>query len=187
MNIKSSQSNEFNIVIESVDKEHERILQTMDILEVLKSICEEYYLIQHYADINENGQLKRLHYHAVIRLSKRIRKMTLIKVLSESLNISPTMISCEILYNKRVAIRYLIHLDNPDKYQYEELNIFTNNDSALFNILHYDISNLDTEQLIDIVKNCKGDKLEIMRVLGLKTYNQYWRMVEIITRELYIE
>ena len=187
MNLKSSQANEFNIVIESVDKQHERILQISDILDVLKIICEEYYLIRHYADLNENGELKREHYHAVIRLSKRIRKMTLIKLLSEALNISSNMISCEILYNKRAAIRYLIHLDNPEKYQYEELNIFTNNDSALFNILHYDISNLDTEQLIDIVKNCKGDKLEIMRVLGLKTYNQYWRMVEIITREIFIE
>ena len=187
MSMKSGQSNEFNIVIESLDKEHERILQFSEILDTLKAICEEYYLIRHYADLNDNGELKREHYHAVIRLSKRIRKMTLINLLAQALNINVNMISCDILYNKRSAVRYLIHLDNPEKYQYEELNIFNNCDGDLFNILHYDISNLDTEQLIDIVKNCKGAKLEIMRVLGLKTYNQYWRMIEIIIREIYID
>lgn len=187
MKVNNNPTSEFNLVIESFDKENERYITTEDILKVLKPICVEYYLINHYADVNEKGELKRQHYHAVIKLCKRVRKTTIIGVLAELLGIKETLISCEMLFNKRAAVRYLIHLDDPNKYHYDELNIFTNNESELFNILHYDISNLDTEQLIDIVKKCDADKLEIMRVLGLKTYNLYWRLIEIIIRNITIE
>lgn len=187
MNIQSLQSNEFNLVIEYFDKEKNKSITTEDILTAIKPICLEYYFIRHYADLNENGELKHDHYHLIIKLPKRIRKSTLIRVLASQLNINDNLITADILYNKRMSVRYLIHLDDPNKYQYSECQIFTNNDEALFNYLHYDIENLDTDRLIDVVIKCNFNKIEIMRVLGLKIYNQYWRMIDIILRELGIE
>ena len=187
MNIQSLQSNQFNLVIESYDIEHDRIITIVNIVDILKKICSEYYVIRHYADVNAEGELKHDHYHAVIKLEKRIRKSTIIRLLANLLQVNECLISAEILYNKRNAVRYLLHKDHPDKYQYDECSIFTNNENQLFNYLHYDIDQLDTDRLIEVIKKCNFNKIEIMQVLGLQTYNTYWRMIEIILREYAIE
>ena len=180
-------SKEWALVIEAYDTNKGQILTAEKLKNVLESIATEYYFILHCRDIDDETKLlKRQHYHVVLKLSKRVRKGTLLNLLSALAEWTTVAISAELLFNKRSAVRYLVHEDSKDKYQYSEDDIITNNESQLFNYLHFDCDNLDTDNLIDIITRCNFNKLEIMKVIGIKAYTQYWRCIDIIIQQLHL-
>ena len=69
----------------------------------------------------ENGILKKTHWH-VIFIFDGMHSYDQVKVISDSVNAAPPV----RVLNVRGAVRYLIHLDDPEKYQYhlEELKAF---------------------------------------------------------------
>lgn len=72
-----------------------------------------YASIIHDNDLNEDGTLKKSHVHIVLRFSNyRWRN-----AISQELNITPNYLEkCKNLEN---ALKYLVHINNPDKFQYE--------------------------------------------------------------------
>lgn len=72
-----------------------------------------YALIEHNSDINEDGQLKKSHTHIVLKFNNYKWKLSLAK----ELGITPNYL--EKCRNLEKALKYLIHLENEDKFQYD--------------------------------------------------------------------
>lgn len=80
-----------------------------------------YAYILHNKDINkETGEIKKEHIHVVIKLENA----RTIKSIAEELYIEENRV--EKVRNYRKMIRYLLHLDNKEKYQYNKEEIQSN-------------------------------------------------------------
>lgn len=97
-----------------------------EILEKVSHLDMEYAYIRHDKDLNDSGVVKKAHYHFMI-FSDTQRTIT---AWSSLLDVPSNMI--ENIKNKISAIRYLIHCDNNDKYQYQIEDICTNIEIAKY-------------------------------------------------------
>lgn len=86
-----------------------------DIKNILFNIkSNKYYAyILHNKDKDNKGQFKKPHYHIIIRLDNA----TTIDALSRKLGVPSNYI--QNIKNERSYIRYLIHFDDAEKYQYQ--------------------------------------------------------------------
>lgn len=79
----------------------------------------------HDADINPTGELKKPHYHVVIMFEG-------VKTLEQAREITESIkgVGCEAVKSIRGVARYLCHLDNPEKAQYntEDVKCFAGAD-----------------------------------------------------------
>lgn len=88
-----------------------------DILSILSDSNIDYCGILHDQDLDENGNLKKPHFHVVLW---GIR--TSVKALSDRLSLPENYISIRGTRDSR--LRYLIHADDPEKYQYSVDSVF---------------------------------------------------------------
>lgn len=72
----------------------------------------------HDKDVNPDGTKKKSHWHILV-MYDGVKSYDQIKKLTDELN-SPIPKRCE---SARGLVRYMIHLDNPEKYQYLKSNI----------------------------------------------------------------
>lgn len=72
----------------------------------------------HDKDKNEDGTAKKPHYHILISFDS-VKSYEQIKAITDSLH-QPIPIPCQ---SPKGLVRYMIHLDNPDKYQYDRSKI----------------------------------------------------------------
>lgn len=101
-----------------------------EVLDNLLSISKEYAFITHTQDISEDGSLKKPHTHIFVNTSiMRSRK-----AVGEDIGLNPQYIQYAI--SKSSSLRYLLHLDDKDKFQYSQDLITTN----IFNISSYFIN-----------------------------------------------
>lgn len=87
--------------------------------EVLRNIktYKNYAYIKHDKDITEDNTLKKEHFHCVLKLDNACT----ISALSKKLDVPDNYI--QNVRNERTMIRYLIHLDDPLKVQYDKNDI----------------------------------------------------------------
>ena len=97
-----------------------------EVLEIVSHLGMEYAYIYHNKDVNDSGVLKKAHYHFMI-FSDTQRTL---EAWSKLLDVPTNMI--EQIKNKISAIRYLIHCDNNEKFQYQVEDICSN-----FEIIKY--------------------------------------------------
>lgn len=89
------------------------------VLETIKSKFKQWAFAAHDSDVNDDGELKKLHIHWVGRGDPRT-----LSAVSKFLGIPEHDI--EIGRNFNSLVRYLIHMDDPDKFQYSPDGIETN-------------------------------------------------------------
>lgn len=80
----------------------------------------DYAMILHNQDCTEDGEIKKEHYHVVIRF----RNARTIRCVFMELGIEPNYI--QVCRSFDGAVRYLIHKDDVDKFQYSATEIQTN-------------------------------------------------------------
>lgn len=95
-------------------------------LEKLKSGGYDYAAILHDSDVyeedgkdHEKGELKKPHWHIVIRFSPNALWNT---AVAKDLGIEPNYL--EKCRNLNRSLLYLVHRDNPEKYQYDLAQVF---------------------------------------------------------------
>lgn len=98
--------------------------QSQEIISALPDF-DTWAYIKHVPD-DENGSV---HYHFYIHL----KQPSTIKNISEKLDLKQNMI--EWVRVKTKLIQYLIHKNNPDKHQYSENEIITNNREYIHNFI----------------------------------------------------
>ena len=72
----------------------------------------------HDQDVNPGGEKKKAHYHIVLTFEGK-KSRDQIKVLTDSFG----GVGQEVVNSLRGYVRYLCHLDNPEKYRYNENDI----------------------------------------------------------------
>lgn len=91
---------------------------TYDTEEVLTACCEyfsEWAYILHDKDTLEDGSLKKPHYHVVGRLEGSRTPQT----VANCIGVPANYVDCKKGYTFKKGVRYLAHLDNPEKAQYD--------------------------------------------------------------------
>lgn len=103
-----------------------------------------------YEDGENKGQLKKPHWHIVIKFTNAIR----CSALSKDLGIEPNYLQkCSSLDS---ALLYLVHEGNADKYQYDHEAVFGPLKSKLVVLLADDDEGTRAVKLADIIDNCPG-------------------------------
>lgn len=84
----------------------------IDILEQLKIPC--FISPLHDSDVNADGEIKKAHYHVMLMFDN-------VKTVDQAKAIFLQIggVGCETVNSVRAYARYLCHLDNPDKFQYD--------------------------------------------------------------------
>lgn len=78
----------------------------------IKNNYKEVTYIRHDKDITENNELKKAHYHIIFKVGENARSL---KNVAKEIEIPENYLQgCK----KTAMLRYLIHLDNPEKTQY---------------------------------------------------------------------
>lgn len=129
----------------------------------------------HEFDVDENGELKKPHYHFIIVYSGPTTFNNVKNFVCGQLN-SPIPIPLESV---RGYYRYFTHIDHPDKYQYDEKDIQCYNGFAIQNyteLTHYEVSLLK-RKLCSIIKQEK--LLEYADLIDYCMNNELWDLFDI--------
>lgn len=131
----------------------------------------------HDKDFNPDGSIKKPHYHVLFTFDGPTTKNR-VKTICDSINaVNPIKID-----SVRGMFRYHIHIDNPEKYQYND------RDRILLN--GFDKSKLEsfTETELDILENDIIDFIETFNIieyrdlLKLLKDNQYFNLLYVAKR-----
>lgn len=133
-----------------------------------------YFAIIHDKDKNEIGQDKTKHMHLILLSKEKSSGLDILAMLCKVLNCVNVQISIDKVYNVRQDIRYLIHEDQPQKYQYSKDEIITNNKAYLWTCLED-----DEEYQNFTIKDCEKavmvehlDLIDLMKRYGLESYKK---------------
>ena len=134
----------------------------------------DYALICHNRDPDENGEIKKAHYHVVIRVDGQNAIWN--TSLAKDLEITPNYIrKCS---NLDRALMYLIHYNEPDKVQYKVTEV----SGTLVKRLKQAIAKDDkTEQekvaeLIEVINNVNG-KIRFTDVVNCALAKGYYDVI----------
>lgn len=113
--------------------------------------AKEYAFIKHDSDMNENGEIKKTHWHIYFKTRTRKTKGAIAKVFN--INENQVDLLIQFASNESSCIRYLIHADDLDKYQYEIKNISSNLNIQPF----FDLELTDLEFVKSIINDIAND------------------------------
>lgn len=147
----------------------ESLLNYNYIINIVKSPCFyncKYYSILHNKDIDQNGELKKEHYHLLVKLENAISIENILKCFYNEIEKQQSIVnSLSIVKSFKGYVRYLIHYDDKEKYQYNLNDIFTNdrnlsyyfNDNTIidnFKLLYYVISKYNIKYFKELIEYC---------------------------------
>lgn len=72
----------------------------------------------HAFDVNANGEIKKAHYHVLV-MFEGVKSTSQVKEFFSTFG----GVGCEVVNSIRGMARYLCHLDNPEKYQYNPVEV----------------------------------------------------------------
>ena len=132
-----------------------------DFLERLKSVKAKMVLSPlHDKDTNSDGSAKKIHYH-LITMFDGLKSETQIIGLFKSLfgetdtgsipGVATITANNCIVHDKGGTVRYLAHLDNPEKYQYDVNEIQGFNGADVMELLKHSLS--ETQDVIRAMQN----------------------------------
>lgn len=172
MQMKQKQTRDWHLVV--MQETENGTLDTKELEKVINIYTSYYFIILHDKDTNEHGEIKKPHYHIVMKTRKRITLGGLLRDISKLLEINKTSINARETINETASIRYLLHLDYENKHQYAPFEILTKRHDILKNALDGKeiTQELTATLLIEIIKESKN-KLKIMEKIGLNNYTKY--------------
>lgn len=123
-------------------------------IEKLKTNGYNFAAILHDKDVYEDGEhkgeLKKPHWHVVIKFSNAVWNVPTAK----DLGIEPNYLQkCSSLDG---SLLYLVHEGNPDKYQYDQKDVFGPLANRLAVLLADDDEGTRAVKIADIIDNCPG-------------------------------
>lgn len=173
----NSQRREFNVVISDIT----RCDYHFDgFVSFLNNSGFRYYYIVHDNDVDEHGETIRPHIHLVLTGLKRWRVKQLLNDLADALITNVENIQIEEVKNITASIQYLIHKNDTSKYQYDYLKIQTNDSDNLVPILNETIltDKVTTDRLIDLILKERIEKLELIKAIGIGSYQHYKSVIK---------
>lgn len=118
-------------------------------LSLIPDYC-DYALIEHDSDIDDDGQLKKPHVHVFIRFPNPRYLNSVAKDLGIASNyIRP----CG---DSRSFVRYLVHLDSPNKFQYDPHQIVSNIPDFVRECLSFEKEKSESDKVLDVLDLLDG-------------------------------
>lgn len=174
-----------------------------DFLKTLNGVC-SFFVICHadeHVDDDETKRLKYPHWHLVLKFQRKTRCQRVVLLICDFFEVEPVYldmdtedpcgtpklcpwISIKATENDIGSIRYLTHIDNPEKKQYLVAEVMTNDKDYLKGCMLLNNGSLNGETLINLVVDvCYCSKLRVMRFLGLQNYCRYRMAIADICEE----
>lgn len=158
------------------------------VLQAMKANQYRFALIRHDMDTDENGELKRPHWHLIAEAptGQRPRAKTWVLRLSQVLGYPENCISVMQLTTWETDFQYLVHKNNPEKYQYSVSEVLTSDspDVVQFVMSQTIDVELDIPTLVRIIQEEKGSLIGIGSRIGLSRLQIYIRVIDLLKREL---
>ena len=165
----------YSIVLEACNKDGVLDLKSDTLSYNLSLTCQHFYGILHNCDINEKGELKRPHYHFVCVFERPIGKKKVLNLMAYLNDIDIVRVSVRETLCLIKEMRYLCHLDNPDKYSYNIDDVITD-DLERYKYSINRKSYYSEKTLYDMI--CKSnDKSALLIKLGIDYYNRNYHFV----------
>lgn len=188
----NAQSNKWSVIYNFQTDEKGRVIAPLDQLEMLfqgalLNFLDEYpqkfaYIV-HDKDVNDDGTLKTPHVHLILWSGKRKLKSALLYDLSTTLEVNPNRLTISSIKSVESNLRYLLHLDSPEKCQeYLPSDIITNQPNDVDIALTFGGAQMSGEDLVDLIKRLKYDEREIAKYLGPSLYQRYFRFINLFTK-----
>lgn len=136
-----------------------------------KRLPNNYWAILHDCDV-EDGARKRPHWHIVLEFLTKHTATGVVKQLADALLVDENRVSVRECRSLVASIRYLTHMDDPDKISYPQLDVITNAPEVFREAISRREDDLSIDDLLRIIDDSK-DQVEIMKAIGLKNYQKY--------------
>lgn len=173
MNTKSKL---FTVVLEEYDKannQHVLIRKVVDYLQKEDYIT-YYAVILHDQDYNDDGELERKHFHLVLETRTLYSKSTILTDMAKELLVDRSCISVRAYDNIKLAVQYLIHKNDVDKFQYDIMGVISSDETRTIDLIEEGINSaeLQIDDLITICEEC-DNLTEIYKKIGLVNARKY--------------
>lgn len=135
-------------------------------------------LIEYYSFILHDKDNVYAHYHLLLHFNKKIEPTSLINNVARFFKININNVECKPCSNFRSYSRYLIHLDNPEKFQYSIDEVKTSDFEMYCQIINSSIDcfvkfdDFDINKLIQICLMAKS-LIEVYSIVGIEKSQKY--------------
>lgn len=137
-----------------------------------------YAYILHDKDLNEQGDLKGPHIHIVLCADVGKSSANWIEHFSDGLKVEKSAVSVQMQGSEKKCIRYLLHLDDGAKHQYDRSEVVTNMDATCkkwWDAPSGFVTNPTFEQLEEAYKQ---GKRALYNLVGMTGYNKAKNTIE---------
>lgn len=174
----------FSCVIEAKPNEGVKAHEIMTFGE-LETCCKElaqqlpsyYWAVLHDQDVTEEGEMKRPHIHLVLETSTRHTFLGVLRSVCSAFLVDETRVSVRECRQQPMMIRYLMHMDDPDKTPYNPFDVVTDDPSTLNQAITSPSQELTLDDLVKAIEKT-DNPLDLARRIGLKNFKQYQRVIQ---------
>lgn len=158
---------------------------------IVKKMLDSEFLIKfiacimHDMDEDEFHNKKTKHYHLVFTVHFNMTIKNALRILVNTFSCNENQISIEKCTDVCSQVRYLIHLDDSDKYQYLPFDISSNNQLMVAEYLSKVVCINDTKDVDAICDDCHFDLRKIARVMGDVQFKKWLWYIQATKRDLY--
>ena len=185
-NKKREQAKEFCIVLEhNISSMGNRTIERMELTQALNALSIPYYatiLHDKFSVVEEN---EREHYHIVAGFDKIFDKSVVIQMFAKAIDVPEECLSVQRCSSMRSQVRYLIHMESEEKYQFDASEIITNNvDRTTEYLAEYQEP---TTTMIGRWLEEGGNRIQLFQMIGLKNYQALSSVINSLTTTLTYE
>lgn len=144
----------------------------------LAANCSLWAYIKHDLDSLPDGKMKTPHVHIVANGMHRKRLSTWISDIAKAMSVDVFAVNIEPLSSFEAAFQYLIHKNNPEKYQYGIEEVRTNIPEDQYDLyLDASRSPLDFDEIVRLCETCDS-LIDIIEYIGVSSWLTYHRVVK---------
>lgn len=135
----------------------------------------------HDKDLNPNGTPKKPHFHVMPMWENPINRE-----VAEEFFSTFGGVGCEVVKTKRGYARYLTHMDNPEKYQYDANDVLSLGGADYFSIVINESDEfMIIDEIIDYIDEFKIENvLELYQLSRAEVHQNDWRRV--VQKNIYL-
>lgn len=140
-----------------------------------KFLESQYAYILHDKDVDDNGEVKTPHFHLCLHTVQQRRKKSVITMLANFLNMPDECISVDFSKNWQQCLRYLVHLDDKEKYQYQwkDIECSKGYEDFVISVLNLDdVKPISFQEFIQEFQRYHS-LVDLISHIGVKNWNRY--------------
>lgn len=139
-----------------------------------------YAYILHDKDLLDKGGMKGKHIHLVLCAEIGMSSANWIKHFADGLEIESSAVSVQMQGSEKKCLRYLLHLDDPDKHQYDRSEVITNMPDTCKKAWESSSSFVNNPTLDQLEEAYKGGPRALYNLVGMNAFKKAQAVCETI-------